>query len=170
MSKKILVAYYSHSGNTRTIAGLIHKITDSDLFEILPKQPYPENYNQCVEQAKREINSGYKPELQNGVSNIGAYDIVFAGSPNWWSTLAPPVVTFLSSYDFAGKTVIPFCTHGGGGKGRCLADVEKLTPKSNHLEGFVISGNRAGNSADNSAGNSAQPEIKTWLQKIKIIN
>ncbi|MDR1485823.1 MAG: hypothetical protein LBT09_13505 [Planctomycetaceae bacterium] len=158
MTKKFLVAYYSHSGNTRSIAKLIQKITNSDLFEILPTQPYPENYNKCVEQAKREINSGYKPELKNNVSNFETYEIIFIGSPNWWSTIAPPVVTFLSGYDFSGKMVIPFCTHGGGGQGRCLMDVEKLTQKSIHQKGIAISGNH---------NKQTQPEIEKWLQNIK---
>ncbi|MDR1493465.1 MAG: NAD(P)H-dependent oxidoreductase [Planctomycetaceae bacterium] len=161
MIKTFLIAYYSHSGNTRTIADLIQNMTGGDLFEILPKQPYPENYNKCTEQAKREINSGYKPELQKSVPNIETYDIVFIGSPNWWGTIAPPVATFLSGCDLSGKIVIPFCTHGGGGQGRCFADVAKLTPKSNHREGVVISGNRV---------NSAQPELEKWLQNIKAIN
>jgi flavodoxin len=158
MTKKILVAYYSHSGNTRTIANMIQKITNSDLFEILPKQPYPENYNQCVEQAKREINSGYKPELKNNVPNFETYEVFFIGSPNWWSTISPPVTTFLSGCNFSDKIVIPFCTHGGGGQGRCLTDVAKLTPKSIHSEGIALSGNRA---------NSSKPEIEKWLQNIK---
>ncbi|MDR0609554.1 MAG: hypothetical protein LBG58_05545 [Planctomycetaceae bacterium] len=157
-TKKFLVAYYSHSGNTRTIAKLIQNFTNSGLFEILPKQPYPEDYNKCVEQAKREINSGYKPELQNNIPNLETYKIIFIGSPNWWSTIAPPVVTFLSGCDFSGKIVIPFCTHGGGGQGHCLTDVEKLTPKSVHSEGVAFSGNRV---------HSAQPEIEKWLQNIK---
>jgi flavodoxin len=161
MTKKILVAYYSHSGNTRTITNLIQKITGSDLFEILPKQPYPENYNKCVEQAKREINSGYKPELKSNIPNLEMYEIIFVGSPNWWSTIAPPVSTFLLGNNFSGKMVIPFCTHGGGGQGRCLTDVAKLTPKSIHHEGIAISGNHA---------NSTQPEIEKWLKNVKEIN
>ncbi|MDR2439757.1 MAG: carboxymuconolactone decarboxylase family protein [Planctomycetaceae bacterium] len=159
MTKKILVAYYSHSGNTRTIADLIQKITNSDLLEIVPKQPYPENYNKCVEQAKHEINSGYKPELKNNVPNLETYDIVFVGSPNWWSTIAPPVTTFLSNCNLTGKTVIPFCTHGGGRWGHSVDDLKKLCPNADVLEGLAINGNTAERSKD---------DINKWLQKIRI--
>ncbi|MDR1924397.1 MAG: NAD(P)H-dependent oxidoreductase [Planctomycetaceae bacterium] len=158
MSNKILIAYYSHSGNTKSIANQIQSVTGGDLFEIQPVNPYPASYNQCVEQAKREINSGYKPELSRTVQGIEEYDVIFVGSPNWWSTLAPPVVTFLASYDLSGKTVVPFCTHGGGGQARCLTDVVKLTPKSTHAEGIAISGNNV---------NTAKPEIEKWLRRIK---
>ena len=110
---RILIAYYSYSGNTRFAAEQIQKATGGELFEIKPVTPYPADYNACVDQAKKEIAAGVKPELAEKVKEFGKYEVIFVGTPNWWSTMAPPVLAFLSSYEFSGKTVIPFVTHGG---------------------------------------------------------
>lgn len=137
---KILVAYYSYSGNTRFAAEQIQKDTGGTLFEIKPVKPYPADYNACVELAKREINAGVKPELAEKVKEFDKYDVIFVGTPNWWSTMAPPVLTFLSSYDFSGKTIIPFVTHGGGGMARCENDMRKACPKAVFGKGGAFSG------------------------------
>jgi flavodoxin len=159
MSKKFLVAYYSHSGNTRTIADLIQKITNSNLFEILPQQPYPENYNQCVQQAKKEISSGYKPELKTEVENIAQYDTIFIGSPNWWSTIALPVATFLSNNNLSGKTIAPFITHGGGGIGHIISDIKKLTQNATVTKELYLNGSSVKN---------AQNNVEKWLKEINV--
>ena len=91
-------------------------------------------------QARKEIQEGVRPELAAKVEDMGKYDVVFIGSPNWWSTIAPPVASFLASYDLSGKTVIPFVTHGGGGMARCADEVRKLCPKSTVLKGGSFSG------------------------------
>jgi flavodoxin len=160
MTKKTLIAYYSHSGNTRTIADLIRQFTNGSLFEILPEHPYPENYNQCVEQAKREISSGFKPELKSSTANLETYEVVFVGSPNWWSTIAPPVASFLSNLskgDLSGKTIVPFITHGGGGVGRCVAEIKKLVPNATVAKELYLSG---------SSVNKAQTEVEKWVKEI----
>jgi flavodoxin len=133
MSEKILVAYYSWGGSTRRLAEAIHAAAGAELFEILPQAPYPTDYNICVTQAKKEIQAEYKPELKTKIKDIGSFDILFIGSPNWWSSIAPPVATFLSENDFTGKTVAPFCTHGGGGQGHILKDIAKLCPRAKVL-------------------------------------
>ena len=127
---KILVAYYSWGGNTRFAAEQIAKLTGGTLFEIKPVKAYPSNYNACVEQAKKECREEFKPELATRVEDFAKYDVVFVGTPNWWSTMAPPVRSFLAGYDFSGKTVIPFVTHGGGGMARCERDMQKACPKA----------------------------------------
>ncbi len=161
-SKKILIVYYSWSGNTKEVAQQIQKTTGGDIFEIVPIEAYPVNYQECIDQAKEEINAGFKPALQSKVEDIESYDIIFVGTPNWWSTIAPPVVTFLSEYNLEGKTIVPFCTHGNGGKARCFSDMAEHCLKSTFIEnGFAISGNSA---------KSAQNEVDQWLQEIKIIN
>ena len=137
---KILVAYYSYSGNTRFAAEQIQKATGGDLFEIKPVTAYPADYNACVDQAKKEINAGVKPELADNVKEIGKYDVIFVGTPNWWSTMAPPVLSFLSSHNLEGKTVIPFVTHGGGGMARCENDMRKACPKAKFAQGGAFSG------------------------------
>ena len=111
--KKVLVAYFSHSGNTREMARQIAEATNGDLFEIVPQSAYPAQYDAVTAQAKREIGRGYRPALKGRLPDIGAYDVVFVGSPCWWGTVAPPVATFLAAYDWSGKTVAPFMTQRG---------------------------------------------------------
>lgn len=120
---KILVAYYSFSGNTKEVAEAIHDIIGGDLFEIKTEGSYPEEYRPMTEQAKQEILNGYRPKLTTSVADIAQYDIVFIGSPNWWGTITPQVSSFLDSYDLSGKKVIPFITHGGGGVQNTVADL-----------------------------------------------
>jgi len=156
MSQKVVV-YFSHSGNTREIANLIHREVGGTIHQILPEVPYPDSYNAVVDQAKKEIQAGHKPALQSTFDHIESYDTIFVGSPNWWSTIAPPVATFLSEYDLAGKTIIPFCTHGGGGLGRIEHDIAKLCPQSTILSSLEIYGSGTGN---------AQAKVSAWLRKI----
>jgi flavodoxin len=157
MAEHVLVAFFSHSGNTQKIANLIHREVGGTLYEIRPESPYPTSYNVVVEQAKKEIRAGYMPALQSTLDHIESYDTIFIGSPNWWSTIAPPVTTFLSQYDLSGKTIVPFCTHGGGGLGRVGRDIAKLCPQSTVLSSFEIYGSGTGN---------AQAKISEWLHKI----
>ena len=123
MDRKVLIAFYSYSGNTKTVAEAIHAKIGGDLFEIKAEGTYPVEYRTMTEQAKREILSGFRPKLTTSVPNMEQYDVVFIGSPNWWGTITPQVGSFLESYDFAGKTVVPFITHGGGGRQRTIADM-----------------------------------------------
>lgn len=157
MDQKILIAYYSHSGNTQKVAEEIQAQIDGTLVEIKPEAAYPTDYNTVVEQAKKEINAGFKPAIETKIPDIDEYDIVFIGSPNWWSTNAPPIATFLSENDLSGKTVVPFCTHGGGGQAKTAKDVAALCPKATVLEGLSVSGNSA---------EKAQTSISNWLKKI----
>lgn len=120
---KILVAYYSWSGNTKKVAENIHQKVGGDIFEIQTVQTYPEKYRATTTQAKKEINEGYRPELKTAVDNIDQYDVVFLGSPNWWGTIAPAVSTFLANYNLSGKTIVPFITHGGGGEQNTVKDL-----------------------------------------------
>lgn len=159
-SKKILVVYFSHTGNTRIMAEQIKNATDADIFEIQPVKNYPEDYKTVEAQAKKEIDASYKPELKTKISNIESYDVIFVGSPNWWTTIAPPVATFLSSYNFSGKTIIPFITHDGSRMGRSVSDIKVLCPRSTVLEGLPIKGINV---------KDANAEIIQWLIDIKII-
>lgn len=158
--KKVLVAYFSQSGNTQEIANQIKNITGADLFVIQPVTAYPSDYQTLVDQAKKEVNAGYKPALKSKVDDISTYDVIFVGSPNWWSTIAPPVATFLSEYDFSGKTIVPFITHEGSRMGRSVADIKKLCPNSTILEGLPVRG---------SGVKSAQKEVNTWIKKIGLL-
>lgn len=153
---RILIACYSWSGNTRAAAEMIQKTTGGTLFEIKPAKPYPTDYRACVDQAKKEINSNFRPELAAGI-DLKKYDVIFVGSPNWWGTMAPPVATFLTTHDLKGKTVVPFFTHGGGGMQRCETDVRKLCPESAVLKAATFSGGSI---------RSAQDAIRKWLGDI----
>lgn len=158
-AKKVLVAYYSRSGNTREIASQIQKFMGGDIVEIQTVDPYPREYDAVTKQAKQEIEAGYKPALKTKIDNIKSYDVIFVGSPNWWSTIAPPVATFLSEHDLSGKTIVPFITHAGTGKGRSVTDIAKLSPQSTVLEGIAIWGRDV---------KSSQDEVAKWLRELKL--
>lgn len=158
--KKMLIIYYSWGGNTRHLAQEIQKATGADLVEITPDKAYPNDYQAVVDQAKKEINAGYKPTLKTKVNHIEQYDVIFIGSPNWWSTIAPPVATFLSDYDLSDKTIVPFMTHGGGRWGHSIADLKKLCPSSTFLEGYAVNGSRV---KENSQ------EVTKWLRNIGLV-
>jgi len=160
ITKKILVAYFSHSGNTREIANQIHKSMSGDIFEIQAVKPYPHDYDAVVKQAKQELDSGYKPALKTAIENIKSYDLVFIGYPIWWGTIPAPVKTFLSEYDLSGKTIVPFCTHEGSSLGRSVTDISKLCPKSNLRDGVAIWGRDV---------KTEQNTVPGWLEKIKIM-
>ncbi len=157
MAEHILIVYFSRSGNTRTIANLIHQEVGGTLHEIVPRVPYPRSYNEVVDQAKEEIEAGYKPALRSRLDQFESYDTIFVGSPNWWNTIAPPVATFLSEHDMSGKAVVPFCTHGGDGLGRIGQDIAKLCPQSTILGSFEVYGSRTG---------EAQTRVSAWLSRI----
>ena len=125
---KILVAYFSWSGNTQHVAEQIAKLTGGDLFRVETKNPYPEEYVPCTEVAKEELEKGVRPELKGKVENFDQYDIIFVGCPVWWHTAPMAIWSFLESkeYDFKGKTVIPFCTSSSselGESGEMLAEM-----------------------------------------------
>lgn len=156
-AKKVLVAYFSWSGNTRSVANQIAELTDGKLFEIQTTTPYPEEYRLCTEVAKKEKEANARPELKTKVDNINTYDVIFVGYPNWWGTAPMAIWTFLENYNFSGKTVIPFCTHGGGGEQNCFKDFVKHTEKATIKKGFLINGGSA---------NSARTKVEKWLHEI----
>jgi flavodoxin len=156
MQNNILIAYYSWSGNTRKIAGLIQRETGGTLFEIEPVHPYTTDYRAAVAQAKEEIGTGFRPELK-ALPESTSYTLVFLGTPIWWHTMAPPLATFIGRFSLNGKTVVPFHTRGGGGVGTFERDIAKMCPGSKVKEGF---------GAYNSGGIETISEIGTWLGSI----
>lgn len=137
---RTLVAYFSRSGNTRVVAGLIQRGLRADLFEIVPAKSYPEDYLQTVEQARRERDSGYEPALASVVHTMADYDTLFLGFPIWGETTPPVIRSFLSAHDLTGKTIIAFNTHGGYGLGNSRSVLENHAPKAKVLEGLVMQG------------------------------
>lgn len=140
--KNVLTVYYSYSGNTKEVAEAIREKAGGDIFEIKINHKYPEKYKPMTEQAKAEIEQGFRPELVSK-ADISKYDIIFIGSPNWWGTIAPAVSSFLENDGLKGKTIIPFITHGGGGEQRTITDFTAQCKECNVIkDGWVGSGNR----------------------------
>lgn len=158
-SGKTLVIFFSWSGNTRAIAGQIHQKVGGDLVELEPVRPYSTNYNTCLDEAKRDMEQGARPELKTRIGNMEQYDTVLLGYPNWWATIPAPVATFLEQHDLSGKTILPFCSHGGGRLGQSVTDIIKLAP------GAVI---KEGLSIHYGGGSSLSLDIDNWLRKAGI--
>ena len=108
-----------------------------------------------MDQAKKEIGGGVRPALKGRLPDVGAYDVIFVGSPCWWATIAPPVATFLTSCDLAGKTVVPFMTHEGSGMRHSEADIRRLCPRSTVPDGLAVRGSAVRNSKD---------EVGRWVR------
>jgi flavodoxin len=159
--EKILIVYYSRSGNTYKLAQYIQELTKGDILEIQPVEPYSSSYNETVERARKEIQGGQVCPIKPLPNNLNIYDVIFIGSPIWISTMASPIKTFLSENNFNGKTLIPFYSHGGGGGGYIERDISVLCSGSLVLEGFGISG---------SGSSNIQSNISNWLKRIGIIN
>ncbi len=124
--KKLLIVYYSWSnGNTERIAKELRAATGADLFKLETLIPYPEDYQTTVDQGREEVEQGYQPELKPLEVEVSGYDVIAVGTPTWWYTMGPAVLTFLSSRDWTGKTVIPFMTNGGW-PGHVIRDMERL--------------------------------------------
>lgn len=135
---KILVAYFTRTGNTRVIARQVRRALGADLFDIQPAVAYPEDYEETVDQARRERDAGYEPPLGETVANMEAYGTVFLGFPVWGMTAPPVIRSFLSRHDLAGTTLVPFITHGGYGLGQSLAVIAEHAPRARLLEGFSM--------------------------------
>ena len=114
-SSRMLIAYFSLSGNTRLIARDIQRMTGGELFEIRPMRRYGPDFDTAVEQARQELREQARPKLKETLSDMSRYDVVFVGFPNWVGTMPMPVFSFLEQHDFRGKTIVPFCTHGTSG-------------------------------------------------------
>ena len=157
--KKILVAYFSWSGNTKDAAQYIAQKLGADEFEIKREKPYPTEYEPCREEAHAEIGS--RPAIVGKVENMEQFDVVFVGLPVWAGTAPMPVFTFLKQYDFAGKTVIPFCTCYTAAS-RSLRDIAKATPDSDHRDGLtIVTKELAGKDMADKHG-----QIDDWLAKM----
>lgn len=149
-----LIVYYSLAQNTANLALEIAIQTGGDIRELIPEKNYSFNYNTAAKEVRNQITRGFCPKLISGNESIEDYETIFIGSPNWFKTLAPPVMSFLKQHDFTGKTVIPFCTHGGGGFGEIENVIAQECSKSVILPGFDVN------------GTATSEEVTNWLEKI----
>lgn len=157
--ENVLIAYFSWGGNTKGIAEEIQRQTGADLFEITLVNPYSSDYNTVLDQAQQDQNEQARPELASHVENMEQYDTIILGYPNWWASIPMPVASFLEEYNFSGKTIIPFCSHGGGRFGQSLTAITKLVPDA--AMGEALSVHYSGDSGLSS-------DIANWLEENNI--
>lgn len=153
--KKVLIAYFSWGGTTGRMAQQVQAITGGDLFEIEPVNPYPTSYTPCTEVALEERDSNARPAIKNSVANWDEYDVVFLGGPVWWHTAPMILHTFAESYDFEGKTVVPFTTYASTYRDETLQAIVDMTPDAEHLEGLGLT-----------SGSINESRIQTWIDLI----
>ena len=169
--QRVLVVYFSRAdentggvgyiekGNTKILAEMIAERTHGDLFEIKTVKPYPKEYRPVTEAAKQEKEENARPEIVGELPDLSKYDVVFLGYPIWWSDMPMPVYTFLDRENFAGKIILPFCTHEGSGLSdtqRSIADVTKADVR----EGFALQGHIAQKSPE-----EARTALYEWMSK-----
>lgn len=169
--QRVLVVYFSRAdentggvgyiekGNTKILAEMIAERTHGDLFEIKTVKPYPKEYRPATEAAKQEKEENVRPEIVGELPDLSKYDVVFLGYPIWWSDMPMPVYTFLDRENFAGKIILPFCTHEGSGLSdtqRSIADVTKADVR----EGFALQGHIAQKSPE-----EARTALYEWMSK-----
>lgn len=135
---RTLVAWFSRSGNTRVIAGVIQRTLKSDQFEIVPATAYPDDYFHTVEQARMEQERGIKPALKEAPNHLDTYQTIYLGFPVWGTRIPPVVQSFLRAYPLAGKLLIPFITHGGYGTGTCETMLAQLAPDARRAKPLVM--------------------------------
>lgn len=155
-----LVINETVTGHVEFLAGIIQDAADADIFRIETVQQYPASHAPLIAQAQEELNNGVRPALKTSIENLDQYDVIFIGYPNWWGNLPAPLYTFLESYDFAGKTIVPFNSHGGSGLSSTVATIRGIQPDADVRNGFTVSRN----SVDN-----ATNDVLEWLRQLEVV-
>ncbi len=145
---------YVKVGNTEIVCGIIKDLTGLDSFKIEMKDPYSPVYMTCIEEAKKDLRAKARPELVSLPESIEAYDTVILAYPNYWGTMPMAVFSFLETFDFTGKTILPLCTNEGSGMGSSERDIKKACPGATVRAGLSIIGSQAANS---------KASVKKWL-------
>lgn len=146
---------YIDKGNTEVVAEKAAAMTGADLFKVEPVKPYDPDYNTCIEQAKKDLQNGTRPEVVAMPENMALYDLVTIMYPNYWGTMPMHMFTVLEQINFEGKTVRPVCTHEGSGMGRSEADLAKCCKGAVIKKGLAIQGSSVGRCDD---------VLKKWLE------
>ncbi|CQR49802.1 flavodoxin [Haloferax massiliensis] len=169
---RVLIVFFSRTENTQAVAEMIREEVGGELFEVLPAEPYPVDYDTLVSQVDEENEAGYTPPLQCLVEDIGAYDTVFFGAPTWDMQLPPPMKTFLREHDLGGKNVVPFNTNGGYGVGSSFQTIEDRCPNADVREGFSTRGGLERDGVylaiKEDRREEVRAEVTDWLQRIRI--
>ena len=158
--EKILIAYFTRSGNTQTLADIIQDKTGGTKFKIETVKAYPEDYNGVLAEALKEKEENARPELKTRVDNMSDYDTVFIGYPIWHGDTPMAVRSFLESYDFTGKKVIPFCSSGSSAPQTSYNSVSEAVPGAHVLEGFWTRGADVGNAAN---------DVNRWIDGLGVV-
>lgn len=135
---KMIVLYYSQTGNTKAVATEIATKLSADIEEIIPMQLYDGDFKATIERGKQELDEGNYPEIQPLTADVTKYDVIFIGFPVWFGTYAPPVFTFLNQVDLSGKKIVPFCTFGSGGLESSVKDLAEAEPNAEILPGYGV--------------------------------
>ena len=176
--KKVLVAYFSVPetdgvdassgasrvrtngqvmGNTHYVASIISQATGGDMHEIKTVRTYPGSHRALIDAAKVEHDSNARPKLASHIKNLKDYDVVFIGFPNWWYDMPMPIYTFFDEYDFSGKTLIPFCTHGGSGFSSAISTIRRLEKGARIHDHYSIDRDHVAESKE---------DVEKWLKRI----
>lgn len=155
---------YVTEGNTEKVAKMIARTAGADLFKIEQKVPYAADYNTCIEQAKKDLQTKARPELVSVPDNLDDYDEIYLGYPNYWGDMPMAVYTFLEKFDWNGKTVHPFCTHEGSGLSSTESNIADSCPNAEILDGLAIRGTVAQNFQDEAA-----ESVTEWLRQAGFI-
>ncbi len=163
MEKRMLVVYYSWSnGNTEKVAEQLAETCGADIERIETVEPYPEDYNETVEQGQREVNEGFEPQIETLGNELASYDVIAVGTPTWWYTMAPAVKTFLSENDFHGKKIVAFQTNGGW-PGSVIEDTEEACEGAEFGPSFEIQFDSNGGDVQK----TPQREVDTWVESVR---
>ena len=154
---KILVVYFSQTGNTETVANFIHEAVGGDIVKLETEQTYTSDYNELLDVAQEERRNNARPALRTQINNMAEYDTIFLGYPIWWGDMPMPIYTFLDNYDLSGKTIAPFVTSGGSGLSGTPQDIQAEEPNAAVTEGLSIRDNNVG---------SSQSAVEQWLSQI----
>lgn len=145
-------------GNTQYIANIIGERTGADLFRIEPEEPYPADHDPLVDLAAEEQDNDSRPAIANHIENPDSYDTIFIGFPNWWGDMPQILYTFLDAYDLSGKTIVPFCTHGGSGFSQTIASIAEMEPDATVIQdGYTVSRNDI---------LEADSDVVNWLENL----
>jgi len=172
-SESTLIVYLTRTGNTEAVARMINEEVGGTLTELEIETPYPEDYQEQVDQVASENARGYLPPLKTKIENIEQYDTIFLGAPTWGMQLPPPMKSFLNEYNLSGKTVIPFNTNGGYGVGSSFDDVEERCEGCNVLEGYSVQGGRERDGIlfvmEGEKETEVRGQVSSWLRRIDVV-